>query len=186
MLTPLGGRPFILHVGSEIPRKRLDVTFEVFAALRAKRPDLYLVQVGATLSPAQRAHIEGLGIRDHVFQPPRVDRSTLAGFYRRSSAVLVTSEAEGFGLPVIEALACGSIVVASDIPVLREVGADAVRYAPVGDVRAWTALVGSLLVTPESAPANATRRAQAGRLTWTRHAQTLLEAYRDVAQRAPT
>ena len=65
---------------------------------------------------------------------PFLDRATLAAVYRRSALVLLPSEREGFGLPVLEALACGTPVVASDIDALREVGGDAVRYCPAEDV----------------------------------------------------
>ena len=53
------------------------------------------------------------------------------------NSALLPSEAEGFGLPVVEALACGTRVLASDLPVLREVGGDAVNYAAVGSLPVW-------------------------------------------------
>lgn len=177
LLAPLDGRPFLLHVGSAIPRKRLDVLFDVFAALRARHPELRLVQQGGTLSAAQRAQVESLGIGDALLQPPRQDRPTLAGLYQRAKAVLVTSEAEGFGLPVIEALACGAPVVASDIPVLREVGAETCAYCPVGDVPAWVDTVDALLSGRHPAPPREARLARAARFTWAAHARTVLDAY---------
>jgi glycosyltransferase involved in cell wall biosynthesis len=176
-LSDLRGHPFVLHVGSEIPRKRLDVLFEVVARLRARYPDLRLVQQGARLSEAQRAHTERLGIAQSIIQPSRLTRRTLAGLYRRAAVVLVTSEAEGFGLPVIEALACGAVTVASDLPVLREVGGDAALYAPVGDVQAWTEVVGAALADARIAPSREHRVARAGLFSWKRHADNILEAY---------
>ena len=62
---------------------------------------------------------------DAIVVLPFVDRATLAAVYRRAALALLPSEREGFGLPLVEALACGTPVVASDIPVLREVGGDA-------------------------------------------------------------
>ncbi|WIG95074.1 glycosyltransferase family 1 protein [Myxococcus sp. SDU36] len=177
VLSPLGGRPYLLHVGSAIPRKRLDVLFAVFAALRARYPELRLVQQGGALNDTQRAQVEALGIGDALLQPPPQARSTLAGLYRRASAVLVTSEAEGFGLPVIEALACGAPVVASDLPVLREVGAEACTYCPVGDVPAWVDAVASLLAGHGAQPSREARLSRAARFTWAAHARTVLDAY---------
>ncbi|MBZ4415249.1 glycosyltransferase [Myxococcus sp. RHST-1-4] len=177
LLAPLGGRPYLLHVGSAIPRKRLDVLFAVFAALRARHPELRLVQQGGALSSAQRAQVEALGIGDALLRPPRQERPTLAGLYRRASAVLVTSEAEGFGLPVIEALACGAPVVASDLPVLREVGADTCAYCPVGDVPSWVETVDALLTGRQPPPSREARLARAARFTWAAHARTVLDAY---------
>ncbi|QSQ28364.1 glycosyltransferase [Pyxidicoccus parkwayensis] len=177
LLAPLGGRPYLLHVGSAIPRKRLDVLFAVFAALRARHPELRLVQQGGALTATQRAQVEALGIGDALLQPPRQERPTLAGLYRRARAVLVTSEAEGFGLPVIEALACGAPVVASDLPVLREVGADTCAYCPVGEVPAWLDTVDALLSGRSPAPPREARLARAARFTWAAHARTVLDAY---------
>lgn len=178
LLAPLGGRPYLLHVGSAIPRKRLDVLFAAFAALRSRHPELRLVQQGGALSPAQRAQVEALGLGGALLQPPRQERPTLAGLYRGASAVLVTSEAEGFGLPVIEALACGAPVVASDIPVLREVGADACAWCPVGDVPAWADTLDALLTGRQPPPPREARLARAARFTWGAHARTVLDAYR--------
>ena len=75
LLVPIQGKPFVLHVGSAIPRKRLDVLFEVFARLHEKNPELRLVQQGAVLSSEQRAHAERLGITPFLFQPPIVSQA---------------------------------------------------------------------------------------------------------------
>ena len=177
ILSALEGRPFLLHVGSAVARKRLDVLFEIFARLHAKQPELRLVQQGATLSPSQRAHVERLGIGHALLQPPKLARTALAGLYRRASVVMVTSAAEGFGLPVIEALACGAPVIASDLPSLQEVGAQAALYAPVGDVPAWTAMVRAVLDESIVTPPRVARLDRARRFTWQEHARTLRDAY---------
>lgn len=183
VLAPLGGRPYLLHVGSSIPRKRLDVLFEVFAALRRRHPKLRLVQQGGALTPAQREQVARLGIGDAMLQPPKLDRATLAGLYRRAQAVLVPSEAEGFGLPVIEALACGAPVVASALPVLREVGDTACLYCPVGHITDWTETIDALLSGRHLPPPRELRLARARRFTWQAHARTVLEAYQQRLQR---
>jgi glycosyltransferase involved in cell wall biosynthesis len=180
-LAQLGGRSFILHVGSSAPRKRLDVLFETFARLRVARPELRLVQQGAALSADQWAHVERLGIGEALVQPPKLDRSVLAGLYRRAAVVLVTSEAEGFGFPVIEALACGAIVVASDISPLMEVGGDAALYAPAGDVETWTEVVGAVLDGRIAPVPKEKRIERASLFTWEGHARTILDAYRGLA-----
>jgi glycosyltransferase involved in cell wall biosynthesis len=184
ILASLGGRPFILHVGSSVPRKRLDVLFETFARLRVLHPGLRLVQQGAKLSKAQAEHVARLGIGEAVLQPPKVSRKILAGLYRRAAAVLVTSSAEGFGFPVIEALACGAPVVASDIPALREVGGAAAVYAPVGDAQAFASITTSILAGHLRVPTVEQRSARAAGFSWEQHARTILDAYRGLAQGA--
>ncbi len=178
--TAIGARRFVLHVGNALPRKRLDVLFDTFARLASSDPELRLVQQGASLSAAQQQHVRSAGIEPLLLQPPKLSRQALAGLYRRAEVVLVPSDSEGFGFPVIEALACGAVVVASDIPVLREVGGDAAVYCPPGDPAAWAATVGGILRGERAVPTRATRLAQAARFTWRQHARTILDAYRNL------
>jgi glycosyltransferase involved in cell wall biosynthesis len=181
LTIPVKGR-YLLHVGSDIRRKRLDILLAVFAALRRCFPDLSLIQVGGTWSSDSNAILARLGLKDNVFQVRDILPDQLAELYRRASVVLQPSEAEGFGLPVIEALACGAIVVASDIPVLREVGGDSVLYCPVGDVAAWVEVVSRVLSDASSAPQLSARLAWAARYSWSAHARTIADAYLSLAE----
>jgi glycosyltransferase involved in cell wall biosynthesis len=169
--------PFLLHVGSNIPRKRLDVLLAVLAEFRRLGNHLRLVQVGGPWPPELVGQIARLGIGEFVTQVRGLSRAQLAELYRRASAVLVTSEAEGFGLPVVEALACGTPVVASDIPTLREAGGGAAEYCPVGDVPAW--LRG--LESARADPGRERRLAQAAKFSWHEHARIIAEAYLTLA-----
>jgi glycosyltransferase involved in cell wall biosynthesis len=169
--------PFFLHVGSCIPRKRIDVLLDVFAAVRRHHPELRLVKVGGAWTGGQLEQIDRLGLADAVTLLAGLGRSQIAALYRRGALVLLPSEAEGFGLPVIEALACGAVVVASDIPPLREVGGDAAVYCPVGDLGVWSETVVRLLSDPSTAPSREARLSQASRFSCAAHARTILDAY---------
>lgn len=182
LLEPLHGAPFLLHIGSCIPRKRIDVLLAVFAEARRALPALRLVQIGGEWTPAQGEQIMHQALDGWVSQHRGLSRLVLASLYRQAALVLQPSEAEGFGLPVIEALACGAPVLASDIPVLREVGGDAVVYCPVGDVASWGRMTAYLLAEPANAPARPDRLCQASRWSWTRHAQTIWSAYERLLQ----
>jgi glycosyltransferase involved in cell wall biosynthesis len=171
------GRPYVLHVGSCIPRKRIDVLLDGFAAVRRQAPGLLLVQVGGEWTVPQREQLGRLGLGASVVQLRGLGRRQLAGLYRRASAVLQPSEAEGFGLPVAEALACGAVVLASDIPVLREVGGAGALFCPVADVAAWGERLGRVLADPRAAPPRPARLAQGRRYTWAAHARAVAEAY---------
>jgi glycosyltransferase involved in cell wall biosynthesis len=175
--------PFALHVGSCIARKRIDVLLGVFARLRTRRPELALVQVGGAWTAEQQQLLDRLSLRGAVEQLPRLTQRELAPFYRRAAVVLQPSEAEGFGLPVAEALACASPVVASDLPVLREVGGEAVIYAPLGNLDAWTTAVERVLDSPEQSPSRSVRLAQAAKYSWANHARIIAEAYRELVER---
>jgi glycosyltransferase involved in cell wall biosynthesis len=169
--------PYVLHVGTNTPRKRLDVLLDVFAAVRGRVPGLRLVQVGGPWPPDLAARIDRLKVADAVTQVRGLTRGQLADLYRRAEAVLVPSEAEGFGLPVIEALACGAAVVATDLPVLREVGGDAVVFRPVAAVEAWADAVAAVLTDPAFAPPRDTRLTRAARYSWHEHARVIAQAY---------
>jgi glycosyltransferase involved in cell wall biosynthesis len=169
--------PYLLHVGSCIPRKRIDVLLDVLAGVRARHPDVRLIQVGGQWTELQREQIKRLNLAPAALQFRGLDRRTLAAFYRRAAVVLLPSAAEGFGLPLVEALACGAPVVASDLPVLREVGGPACVYCPVADIPQWVETTCAILDNPQTAPDRAGRLAWARRFTWQAHARTIVEAY---------
>jgi glycosyltransferase involved in cell wall biosynthesis len=186
--------PDLLHVGSNIARKRIDVLLDVFAAVRGELPGARLIKVGGALPPDLERQAQRLGVSDAIVTLPFFspcssrDRAALAAVYRRAALVLQPSEAEGFGLPVAEALACGVPVLASDIAVLREVGSAAAAYCPVGDIPAWTAAALTLLDDRKrSADAWQTRRAaglaRARLFSWANHADRLAAIYRAVLSR---
>ncbi len=181
ILEQIGEVPFLLHVGSCVPRKRIDILLEVFAQAQAIYPELLLVKVGGEWSDSQQQQISQLKISKSLIHLKGLDRSTIAVLYQKASAVLLTSEAEGFGLPVIEALACGAIVIASDIPVLNEVGGDGVIYCPTGDISAWVEKVTQVLSNSNSAPELNLRLSQAQKYSWSNHAQIIAESYLKLA-----
>ena len=195
ILGPLDpASPEFLHVGSNIPRKRIDVLLNVFARIKGDVPGARLVKIGGRLAPDQAALADRLGIASAITYFPYLEpdrRGVIAAAYRRAAVVLVPSEAEGFGLPVAEALAGGAAVLASDLPVLREVGGDAAEYRPVADLDAWAEAAIAIAGQREddaatSQPRKAARQARAARFTWHAHADALVEIYADVlAERPP-
>ncbi len=168
---------FVLHVGSCIQRKRVDVLLDVFAKVSRCHPELHLIQIGGSWTAGQLAQIRRLGIGPRVIQRSGQPRAVIAELYRRCRALLLTSQAEGFGLPVVEGLACGAIVLASDIPALREVGSDAALYCPVADVGAWSSRLDRILSGTEVPPPLELRLKQAARLSWADHAGIIADTY---------
>jgi glycosyltransferase involved in cell wall biosynthesis len=168
--------PALLNVGSTIPRKRIDLLLRIFAAVHAQRPDVRLIRVGGPLTPRQRQLAQELHLDGLILELPFLDRAVLAAIYRRSTLVLQPSDAEGFGLPVAEAMACGTPVVASDLPVLREVGGEAARYCPPGAESIWSSEVLSLL---DSSPASlrTVSLAQATHFSWVNFTKKMWDVY---------
>lgn len=176
-ILQVGDVPFLLHVGSCIPRKRIDILLEVFAQLQTRYSELRLVKVGGEWTLSQQQQITKLNIAKSIIHLQGLQRTAIAALYQRALAVLLTSEAEGFGLPVVEALACGAVVIASDIPVLREVGGKAAAYCLVGDISTWVKTVEQLLINPSSAPVVDVRLLQAKKYSWAVHAQVIAQSY---------
>ena len=177
VLPKLPVTPWVLHVGSCIPRKRIDILLDIVSLLRIRVPGVRLVKVGGDWTAEHQAQIDKLGLRDAILHIRGLTREELAEVYRRASVVLVPSESEGFGLPVIEALACGAVVVASDIPVLREVGGEAVIYRPLGDCEGWADIVSAILFNAVTTPSRATRLEQAGKYSWREHVKIIGTRY---------
>jgi len=101
---------------------------------------------------------------------------------------LLPSEREGFGLPLVEAMASGTPVVATSMPVLEEVGGPAGVYVPLGDIRAWSDTILDLLRERTERPAAwADRRAacqrRAAGYSWSRNASRMTEIYERLAGR---
>ncbi len=133
--------PRLLTVGTLEPRKNLDLLAK--AADCARREGLWpegtTVRVVGRLGWGGREAVRGL-----EWLGP-LDDDALAREYRESTLFLYPTLYEGFGLPLLEAMAAGLPAVVSDIPVLREVGGDAPVFADPTDARAWARTVGDLL-----------------------------------------
>ncbi len=186
LLGPVDARVIdLLHVGSTIARKRIDVLLNVFVKIRKKFPQVRLVRAGGDFTPDQSSFVERLGLVEAIVVLNSLDRRVLAAVYRRAAVVLQPSDREGFGLPVVEAMACGTPVVASDLPVLREVGGLAIAYCPVADIDAWTESVIGLLNERVEQPELWARRresglAQAARFGWAEYANRMVDVYQEL------
>jgi glycosyltransferase involved in cell wall biosynthesis len=171
----------LLHVGSTVPRKRIPLLLEAFARLRRTHPAARLVRVGGAMTGEQRALVQRLGIEKAVLELPFLDRPALAAVYRRAALVANPSEREGFGLPLVEAMACGAPVLASELTVFREVGGDAARYVAGEDAETWAAALAGEIDRLASADARhgARERAlrRASRFTLEGYARGIAEVY---------
>jgi glycosyltransferase involved in cell wall biosynthesis len=175
----------LLHVGSTIPRKRIEMLLQIFRGVLDRRPDVRLLRVGDPFTPAQDALARQLGVADAIVPLPFLERAELAAVYRRAALVLLPSEREGFGLPVVESMACGTPVVASAIPSLTEVGGPAVTLCPPADLSAWIGAVARLLGERDEAPAAWAARRQlclnsVARFDWRMYATAMTQMYQSV------
>jgi alpha-1,3-rhamnosyl/mannosyltransferase len=182
------GASYVLHVGDLHPRRNLGVALDAVLRLRAEEralADLTLVVAGVDRGVvselAQRAAASGHP-QALVARGP-VEEAELLRLYRGAAALVYPSQYEGFGLPILEAMACGIPVLASRTPSAEEVGGDAALLLPPDDAGAWTsALRGVLSDAHCSADLRQRGAARAALFTWSRTARATYEVYRECAQ----
>ncbi|MBW1975138.1 MAG: glycosyltransferase family 4 protein [Deltaproteobacteria bacterium] len=119
--------PYLLFVGTLEPRKNLDV---IIHALPHLPPEINLVLAGwkGWGSKSWQARIKQWGLSDRVFIPGYVDEKSLVAIYNGALALVYPSTYEGFGLPVLEAMACGCPVICSNVASIPEVAGNAALY----------------------------------------------------------
>ncbi|MDP1807869.1 MAG: glycosyltransferase family 1 protein, partial [Acidimicrobiales bacterium] len=172
-------QPFVLAVGQLVPRKGLDGLLEAVA----RTSGVGLVVCGP--DGGQGAELQALARRLHLDGRAtflgRVSDEQLAGLYQSAAAVVAASVDEGFGLPLLEAMAAGAPVIATDIPAFREVGGSAPRYVPVGDSAALATAITDVVEDGQAREAWAEAgRAQAARFTWAACARATIDVYESV------
>jgi glycosyltransferase involved in cell wall biosynthesis len=183
-LAPLGlapGARYLLHAGGVSPHKGVETLLDAFADVHVTASDLKLVVAGALegetyLSSAGsvRAKIARLGLGDAAVLPGFVPDETLACLYAGAAAVVLPSLAEGFGLPAVEAAACGAPVVVSDIPAHRETLGDEAIFFPPRDTSLLAERLCQLLGSEMLRRSLAERgRQRVARYTWDASAEAL-------------
>jgi glycosyltransferase involved in cell wall biosynthesis len=178
--------PYVLFVGTAEPRKGLDVLVEAFTevARENREVELWLAgQAGWGVGPFV-SQLDEHPFKERIRRLGYVDDDLLPALYRRARVVAYPSRGEGFGLPVLEAMACGAAVVTTDGTVMAEVASGAARLVPIGD---YGALASSLLagLDEDGAERVATgerARARAEHFTWDACVDQHLVAYRQALE----
>ena len=178
--------PFVLYVGNIKPHKNLERLIDAFGRARGQCPDdLKLIIVGDEISkyPALRQSVHKHKLDKHVrflgFQP----METLAAFYRLARAFVFPSLYEGFGLPPLEAMACATPVVTSNVSSLPEVaGGAALLVDPYDADSIASGIIAA--VTDETLRADLIKRGKerARSFSWTQSVRRIHEIYMEVAK----
>jgi glycosyltransferase involved in cell wall biosynthesis len=171
---------YVLRVGTIEPRKNLERLLDALVALRRSAPDARLVIVGGTgwLTEGFFRRLEALGLGDAVQLTGRVPDEDLPAVYSGAELLVEPSLYEGFGLPLLEAMACGTPVVCSAVASLPEVGGQAARYFDPRDSETMAAVMGEVW---HSADLRAALREvgpeRAAQFSWQRAAHETLAVY---------
>lgn len=176
-------RPYLFAVGTVQPRKNYRRLIQALARLRAQGHDIGLVIAGGRgwLEDPIYAAIGEAGMTDFVHFIGFADDADLPALYSGAAACALPSLYEGFGLPVLEAMACGTPVLTSNVSSLPEVAGDAALTVNPTDLDAITAGLARLLndmTLRETLVARGLQ--QAARFTWERAARTLMAIYSEV------
>ncbi|MER5264644.1 glycosyltransferase family 1 protein [Actinosynnema sp. NPDC002837] len=161
---------YLLFVGAGGPRKGLGTLLTAHAA----RP---------SLPPLVLAGPHVVSSDDRVMRTGYLNDVDLRSVVAGAAALVLPSRDEGFGLPVLEALACNVPVVCTDVPALREVAGGHATHVPVGDVEALATAMVEAVEAPPTPADQAARRTHAAEFTWRRTAEKTLTAYRRAAER---
>ncbi|HEX8072003.1 MAG TPA: glycosyltransferase family 1 protein [Pyrinomonadaceae bacterium] len=179
---------FILFVGTVEPRKNLLTLVRAFAELtRATdlRPQLVIAGQKGWLTEELDAYVERSALKERILFTGYVADEDLRALYTACRVAVYPSLYEGFGLPPLEAMACGAPVVTSRIPVIEETSAGVARLVAPTDVEELTAALVELL-TDEGARAQMSEAGlrRAAEYTWERTAAATLAVYREVLGQA--
>lgn len=176
--------PYLLAVGMVEPRKNLRTLASAFQALGPNYKDVQLILVGADGWRVSEAWcgVDGRGIT----RTGQVPLDDLVCLYTGATAFCFPSFYEGFGLPVLEAMACGCPVIASNTSSLPEVAGDAALLVPPRDIDAWTSAIRQVLDDEELQQAMRIRGYdRAKTFSWSNAADRYLEHYRAIANGKP-
>jgi glycosyltransferase involved in cell wall biosynthesis len=180
-------RPFVLCVSTIDPNKNLEKLIRVYGGLRGEFPKLRLVLAG--MRGAQTAKVEAvvdeLGLRPWVRITGWIPRSEIFSLYERATAFVYPSTFEGFGLPVLEAMAAGVPLACSRIDPLLEVAGDAGFFFDPASDQEMAQAIWRLLTEPgESARQVERGRIRALGFTWEESARKTLAVFDQVKQTA--
>jgi len=178
-------REFILYLGNLEPRKNLCMLVRAYRRLREMEkgaPQLVLAGESTWLAEPLLEEIERQGMGAHIIRPGYVAEEELALWYAAATIFVYPSRYEGFGLPVIEAMAAGTPVIAADAASLPEVASDCARLVAPDDEERWAVAMAELLGAPALRAELAHRGARrAAQYSWQRCAEQTHAVYERAA-----
>jgi alpha-1,3-rhamnosyl/mannosyltransferase len=169
--------PYIFYLGQWKAYKNLPTLLEAFKMVLTTHPKAQLVIAGDDPRHPEVRQAAAALPEGSVVLPGRLPESAVPDLYRGAAMVVLPSKAEGFGLPLIEAMACGVPVICSDLPVLRELADGVAVFCDPSDPAAFARAIAQTLDAPSMTRARQLGIERAQRFTWERSARRTVEAY---------
>jgi glycosyltransferase involved in cell wall biosynthesis len=176
---------YILYVGTIEPRKNLNVLLEAFRVLHDKGVNIPLVIAGKKGWRYENffEKLKELRLQEVVIFPGYIPEEELPVLYSAAEIFLYPSLYEGFGLPVLEAMACGTPVICSNTSSLPEVAGDSATMLPPDEPNSWAEAIANLLKNKESRMALRDKGLkQAAKFSWEKTARETVQVYREVTK----
>ncbi len=175
-----GAAPYFLFVGTLEPRKNIPLLIDAWREVRARH------NIDLVIAGRRRSDFPPIAPEPGLRVIGAVPEQDLPGLYSNALAVIYPSLYEGFGLPVLEAMQCGAIVVASRDPAIMEVAGDGATLIDSHDARGLAELLDSIARSPDTfAPLRERALARARQFSWRRTAELTQDVY-DTALRMKT
>ena len=176
--APENMTPYLLYVGTHEPRKNIGLVLDLWRALRREYP------IDLVLAGRRRAHFPEIADEPGLRMLGLTPEENLPALYSGAVACLYPSYYEGFGLPVLEAMQCGAVVIASRDPAIIEVAGDGAILLDVAEPARWMQAVRSAVEQREEVRGLRERAiARAGEFSWTKTARLTKAVYELAIQR---
>jgi len=177
--SELPHHPFLLYVGNRVHYKNFSLLLETYANWEM-RQQVHLVVAGPPWSIAEERFLRSSGLVERIHYFRDVEDEQLCQLYNAAAALVSPSIFEGFGLPVLEALACGCPVVASKIPATCEVAGECPIYFDPGHPETLLSALDRALQEGRDSARTRAGLERAGLYSWDRTAQATLQVYRQI------
>lgn len=181
MRTPTA--PYVIFVGSRPFYKNFARVLMALTKVTETWPDLRLVVVGRSFNPTEQEWVAALGLDDQIMQISEVSDAQLAALYRDAEALIYPSLYEGFGIPPLEAMACGTVVIAARSSSIPEVVGDAaILFDPYSADELAEHILSLRQLGIRREDSIQRGRQQAARYSWDVTAAKTVEVYRQLAR----
>ena len=176
-------QPYVLYVGTRAFYKNFARLLLAMRKVTESWPELHILVVGSPFNQTEQEWISALGLEKRIRQVSEISDPELAGLYRDSEALVYPSLYEGFGIPPLEAMACGTVVIAARSSSIPEVvGEDAILFDPYSTEELAASILSLREIGAERSEYIRRGRERAMRYSWDRTAERTVDVYRRFAR----